>query len=416
MAHKHDEAGGGHSGGALVVGFFSDSLFVVPEPKPTREQCGACGLLTHCMTPKMSVQGQGRAGVMLVADGIDGAGDHSGQTWGGDTGRTLRGLVRRAGLDWDYDIWVTSALACRGAATGNRVRNCRPLLLKRITELQPTVIVLLGQYAMQAVVAESFQTESTGTIDEWIGLQIPSREPAAWLTPTYNPAHFDPRNKMRARFFEQQFLAALELRHKPLPEARDYNATVHIERDHRRAAALIRDITRSGVSTAFDYETNMLKPDNPERKIHTVSICVGGEWTLACPFTGDVVAALGEYLLSPGYKFASNQKFEDRWTRAVYGHPVNGLAWCTMNMAHVIDNRPGFTSIKTQSYIHLGWPMYDGHIHKFFAESTNPNDINGIAKIDTDQLLLYNGIDSALEYDVALIQMAILDHPLRHLI
>lgn len=399
------------------MGFFADSLFVIPEPKATREQCGACGLQPNCRTPKMQVQGQGASGVMLVADGIDGAGDHAGRTWGGDTGRMLREQVRHAGLDWDRDLWVTSALACRGESSGDRARYCRPLLLNRIKELQPTVIVLLGQYAMQSVVGESFNTEELGTIDEWVGLTIPSRNPGAWLASTYNPARFDNRNNMRRSFFEQHFATALELRHSGHPPAgRDYNADIHIERDHNRAAALIRDITASGAATAFDYETNMIKPDNPARKIHTVSICVAGQWTLACPFAGAVIPALGEYLRSPGYKFASNMKFEDRWTRAVYGHPVNGLAWCTMNMAHVIDNRKGFTSIKTQSYLLLGWPLYDGHIHQFFAESANPNDVNGIAKIDVDQLLHYNGIDSAVEFDVAIMQMEKLRHPLRELV
>lgn len=396
------------------MGFFSESLFVVPEPKHTRPQCGACGLLNGCISPKMAVQGQGRAGVMLVADAPDVAGDGLGVAWGGSTGTRLRELVRGAGLSWDADLWVTSALACCGKPSGDRARWCRPLLMERINELKPSVVILCGQYALQSVVGESYDTEELKTIQEWDGIRIPSRNPVAWLCPVQDPARLanSPGN-VREKFFEHNMRAALELRHSGPPTGhRDYNDQVSIVRDHRQAAKIIRGITARGCPTAFDYETNMLKPENPARKIYSISICENGERTIACPMVGDVVQAVAEYLAGPQPKFASNMKFEDRWTRAVFGFGVQGLAWDTMNMAHVIDNRPMFTSIKKQAYILTGWPLYDGHIHQFFDTGGTSNDLNDIHKIDIDQLLQYNGVDSAVEFDVAYMQMQILEHPL----
>lgn len=396
------------------MGFFDESLFQVAEPKPTREQCGACGLLKTCLTPKMEIQGEGRAGIMLVGNVPDIAGDGAGVVWGGDTGQRLRALVRACGLSWDRDLWVTSALACHGKANGDRARACRPLLMKRIQQLQPKMIILLGQYALQSVVGQAMDTEELGTIDEWNGFIMPMRDPLCWLAPTHDPATVKTKNGMREKFFEHHITTALQFAIEyDRPHAlRDYEQDVVLEYDHQAAAAYIRGITERGRPTAIDFETNMIKPDNPAGQIHTVSICEAGEWTLATPFVGDVVAAFGEYAKSPAIKIASNMKFEDRWTWAYYGHALAGLAWDTMAMAHVIDTRKGITSIKTQGFIHYGWPLYDGHIHKFFEEGENPNAVNGIAKINLGQLLLYNGVDSALEYDVALAQMALLQHPI----
>lgn len=394
--------------------FFSESLFIVPEPKATRPQCGACGLLQGCVSPKMAVQGAGAAGVMLVADAPDIAGDGIGVTWGGSTGAQLRELVRGAGLVWDRDLWVTSALACRGQANGDRARWCRPLLMERINQLQPSVIILMGQYALQSVVGESFATEELKTIDEWAGMAIPSRNPQAWLCPVQNPTRLanSPGN-IRQKFFEHHLRIALDHRHHGRPTGhRDYNADVHIVRDHKKAAAIIRAIIRRGAPTAFDYECNMLKPENPARKIYSISICDNGERTIACPMVGDVIQATIEYLQGPQPKFGSNIKFEDRWGRDVFGIDTNGWAWDTMNMAHIIDNRPMFSSIKKQAFLWTGWPLYDQHIHQFFDVGGTSNDLNHIHKIDIDQLLQYNGVDSAVEFDVAFLQMQHLQHPL----
>jgi uracil-DNA glycosylase family 4 len=400
------------------MGFFSDSLFVTEQPKPTREQCGACGLLGGCQSPKMPVQGNGERGVMVIGDVPDIAGDSSGRAWGGSTGQYLRELVRSIGWAWERDLWTTSALACLGSPSGDRARYCRPLLLNRIRELQPHTIILMGQYALQAVVGESFGSEELGMVSEWVNITFPSREPLAWITSLYNPAQLDTKNGMRKKFWEHNFIQALrdsekrasEGRHWPV--LRDYNTHVDVVRDPSEAASIIRDIVATSRASAFDYETDRLKPDHTESQIVSCSICTEGGYTIAFPWVGEAITAAGEYLRSPAPKAASNSKFEDRWTLAHFGHPVRNLAWCTMNSAHIIDYRPGYCSIKTQAYLYLGWPLYDKHIHQFFDTGAGPNEPNDIHKIDIDQLLRYNGIDSAVEYDVAVAQMRYLQHPL----
>jgi len=92
------------------------------------------------------------------------------------------------------------------------------------------------------------------------------------------------------------------------------------------------------------------------------------------------------------------------------GHRVRNWYWDTMLASHVMDNRPGITSIKFQSFVLLGQSSYDDHIKKFF-QSPKGEERNQIDLIDMDDLLLYNGLDSLLQYKVGIKQMELLGYP-----
>ncbi|NIS13859.1 MAG: hypothetical protein GWN12_18870 [Thermoplasmata archaeon] len=74
-----------------------------------------------------------------------------------------------------------------------------------------------------------------------------------------------------------------------------------------------------------------------------------------------------------------------------------------MQAAHILDNRRGITSIKFQAFVLLGIGEYNARVEQYL-ESETANSLNRIAEIDTRDLLLYNGLDSLLEYKVAEIQ------------
>jgi len=74
-----------------------------------------------------------------------------------------------------------------------------------------------------------------------------------------------------------------------------------------------------------------------------------------------------------------------------------------------LDQRPYITSIKFQSFVLLGNESYDDHITKYFRK-TDKNGLNAIHEIDLKELLIYNGLDSLLEYKVAIKQMKLLGY------
>ena len=86
------------------------------------------------------------------------------------------------------------------------------------------------------------------------------------------------------------------------------------------------------------------------------------------------------------------------------GVAVKGWLWCTMLAAHYLDNRPGITSIKFQGYIRLGIGEYNKWAEPFL-HAKRANDLNRITEAPVGDVLRYNGVDSWLEYTVAMEQM-----------
>jgi hypothetical protein len=107
-------------------------------------------------------------------------------------------------------------------------------------------------------------------------------------------------------------------------------------------------------------------------------------------------------LLSPVPKIGWNIKYEDRWFAAM-GVSVNNWAWDGMQAAHVLDHRPGITGLKFQAYVRLGQSSYGDRVHPML-EASSGNDPNRIRQVDLRELLLYNGLDSLLTYNVAVAQ------------
>jgi len=92
-------------------------------------------------------------------------------------------------------------------------------------------------------------------------------------------------------------------------------------------------------------------------------------------------------------KVAHNLKFEESWTRHRLGVHSAALHWCTMNTAHVIDDRPKFTRLKFQSYINFGAEDYGGDVGKYLKSKPGTH-FNRVEQADLEDLLLYNGLDS----------------------
>jgi len=74
-----------------------------------------------------------------------------------------------------------------------------------------------------------------------------------------------------------------------------------------------------------------------------------------------------------------------------------------MVAAHVLDNRKEICSLKFQAFVRLGQPDWDSHLKKFM-QVDGSNEKNRIKEIPLRSLLLYNGMDSLLEYKMWQIQ------------
>lgn len=397
-----------------MMGFFSPSTWESKDSRqPTIPRCGACGLHRQCLSPKMEHSGKGKRKILFIAEAPGQEEDRQGVQLVGKSGQLLRKVLRGLGMNLD-DGWKTNAVLCRppdNKMVTEYVQCCQATVLKTVKDLKPHVIVLLGKEALESLV-HPLWGKDLGSLRKWVGWTIPVAEYGAWVCPTYHPAYLpraeDPVLEM---MFEDHLETALSLEH----EARDFLTTsqlqnqVEVIQKERMIRARLRDLLKAKGRLAFDYETTGLKPDRDEQRIVTCSCCLEGEDTFAFPTSGDkVMRLLSRVLRRPDLaKVASNLKFEERWTQAKMGHGVANWHWDTMLAAHLLNNQPGITSVKFQAFVHLGIEDYSSHIHPYL-KADNANGLNRITELDQRDLLIYNGMDSLLEYMVMEKQLEVL--------
>lgn len=394
-----------------MAGFFSESELSSKKPLPVVSRCGQCGLFKDAKTPRMKPRGKGKKKILVLGESPGKNEDEKGRQFIGKAGRRLRESLDQVGIDFDRDCWVTNACCCRkveqkGSETVNTptdemIECCRPNVFKAIKEFDPNVLLLLGGSAIKSVLGH-FWKEEIGGVNRWSNYAIPWKKPNMWIVPTVHPSFVERvEHNQEGKEWERWFTSHLELakkkcKNKPKPNVTANNNDVQIVTNPKTAAKMVLKIPVQPI--AFDFETNCLKPDGEGPEIISCSICYG-KTTIAYPWQGDAIDATSKILKAEHQKIASNIKFEERWTRAVLKHPVTNWLIDTMITAHLLDNRSGVTSIKFQSFVRLGQEPYDHHIKPLLL-TTKTKRFNRIREIAIKNLLLYNGIDSKVEYHV----------------
>lgn len=397
-------------------GFFHKSK-VMAKKAPTSlvPKCGACGLFAACNSPKLTPEGDGKKRILLITEMPDSEEDSKGRYAVGKAGKYLELALQRVGIKLQRDCVITSALICHPKETlpnADQIDYCRPNVLKAIDTHKPEVIIPLGTAAVQSVLANVYKEDDIGGVMRWSGFVIPSQKLNAWICPTFSP-HFvireedkKSKNPVPAKLFHHHLAKAAKLQGRPWDPVPNYNAEIERIVNPADAAAAIVKLIRSGDPLAFDYETTCLKPEYEGAAIVSCSVS-NGERTIAYPWIGKAIEATELMIRSDNPKIACNLKFEERWTRWFFKRRVRNWAWDTMNAAHVLDNRPNTTSIKFQAFAHVGTEAYDEHIKPFLKAKRGKRTNQILQEIDLDQLLLYNGLDSLLEWHVAMRQAKI---------
>lgn len=394
-----------------MKGFFDASLLGGKAAISQIPACGACGLYKSCLSPKMPVTGKGGRKILIVGEAPGETEDERNKQFIGKAGQRLEREFRAVGIDMRKDCWLTNSIICwpgSGNPTPNpkQIEWCRPNLFNTLEELQPEIILCFGMTAVRSLLGRIWRKD-VGKIGRWVGYQIPNQKPNAWICPMYHPSYLERMNDpVMDLHFHRHLKKAVSLEGRPWEKLPEYEKQVQVLINPEEAAhKLKRFIAKRPTLIAFDYETNMLKPDSQEASIYTCAVS-DSETTLAYPWHGEAVQLTKQLLMDKTIgKVASNLKFEERWTQKEFGTGVKGWAWDTMQSAHILDNRKAnITGLKFQAYIYLGAESYDDHISPFL-EGKNSNKPNKIKQADLKQLLIYNGVDALLEVLLAPIQM-----------
>lgn len=376
-------------------------------------KCGQCGLFKTCKSPKMPPTGEGKKGIFIIAEAPGEEEDKQNKQLVGKAGQFARLSLMELGVNLDRDCWKTNALICRPpknrAPKNDEIDCCRPNMMKAFREYNPTVVLLFGDAAIRSFIGPLWR-ENTGPMSQWVGWKIPAQKHNVWIVPTYHPSYIkrcekEDNGPVLKLWFERHLESAVELskQGRPWESVPDYANEVQVVLNPNEAAAKIRRMMESKKPISVDYETNRLKPDNDDAEIICCSICFGGKETIGYPWVGDAIKATGEILKSSIPKIGANNKFEDRWTRKVFGHGVNNWQWDTMLSAHHLDSRSRITSVKFQAFVRLGFSPWDIHIKPFLTDA-NEKGVNRARSADLEDLIRYCAIDSLVEYKLALIQ------------
>lgn len=393
------------------------SLNLIQGSESLLPLCGKCQLYRSCNSPKMPPSGRGKRRVLIVGEFPSRSDDEEGEHLRDKAGNVLEDALEKMGVDLRKDCWITNALICRPKGSrlpsSKEIDYCRANLEKTIREREPQVIILMGKMAVESFLKNRFaDAMSKGGVQRWLGWVIPCRSPNAWVVPTWHPYFLlrKDNEKMRdvlQREWERHLKAAFNLQGRPweaIPNEKERCRCIY---DPQEAAGEIEKIIKAGKVAAWDLETTCLKPDGAETRIVTCSIS-NGDRTFAYPWQGEAIEATKRFILSDVPKVGAGIKFESRWTKAKLGIWPKNWVWDVQLAAHAIDNRQGATGLDFISFVLSGVPNYWRHLEPFMrSKGRGGNNQNKVGKreVDLGDLLLYNSLDSLVEWECAQIQM-----------
>lgn len=121
------------------------------------QSCQACGL---CQGRQHAVPGSGhrQARWMVVGEAPGEQEDKQGLPFVGPAGQLLDAMLAAMGLAREADVYIANVIKCRPPHNRNpepaEVAQCRPYLQRQIELVQPDLILALGRFAAQTLLAE----------------------------------------------------------------------------------------------------------------------------------------------------------------------------------------------------------------------------------------------------------------------
>lgn len=410
-----------------MEGFFTKKETTsVARPDGKSRSCYSCGLFKSCITKKMEPYGNFKKGIMNIGEAPGEVEDESGKPFQGKTGQLLQKVYRDLGVDLFEDCVNINAVLCRPTdRNGNNrapenyeIECCRQTVLRWIGEWKPKVIILLGNSAVYSLIGHRWKRD-LGGITKWRGWQIPDQDLGTWVCPTFHPSYVERaegkdvmtiwKEDLREAFrlLEESEYQGSKIMLHPFPKWKEPKI------DFIEDLSPLYDIKGE---VAVDYETTGIKPHAPGHRIICCGVADSADHAYVFPLPASRVdrLPLTDLLHNQNIgKIAQNMKYEHAWSLVKLRVEVRNWIWDTMIMAHILDNRPGVTSLKFQAYVQFGIVDYASAITPYLRskDSSNGNSINRIFELlskpgGMQMLLKYVGYDAIMEYRLAKQQQA----------
>jgi uracil-DNA glycosylase family 4 len=165
------------------------------ELKQAVSPCTACGL-HQTRTQTVFGVGDEDADWMLIGEAPGAEEDRLGDPFVGQAGKLLDNMLAAIGLSRQENVYIANVLKCRPPGNRNpepeEVAKCTPFLVRQIGLVRPRLIVAMGRFAAQTLLATDASIASLrGKVHQYQGLP---------LIVTYHPAYLlrNPPDKAKA--------------------------------------------------------------------------------------------------------------------------------------------------------------------------------------------------------------------------
>ena len=154
------------------------------ELKQAVPACTACGL-HKSRTQTVFGVGDENADWMLIGEAPGAEEDRLGDPFVGQAGKLLDNMLAAIGLKRGENVYIANVLKCRPPGNRNpepgEVEKCTPFLKRQIALIQPKLIIAMGRFAAQTLLASDATIASMrGRVFRYEGVP---------LIVTYHPAY-----------------------------------------------------------------------------------------------------------------------------------------------------------------------------------------------------------------------------------
>lgn len=388
----------------------------IPIHAAKQLQCTVCPLKkAGAYNPDMPAWGSTNPLVYFIGEAPSEMEDRENRPFIGPSGEVLSSCIPNAFKDkYRLNNTVRSRPPANRVPTALEQACCRASIIKDIKETKPNIIVAVGTTALNWLF-EDEKLERAPEIAKWRGRFFPVNLDGyvCWGYCIYHPSYIlcNRRTSKQGVEYKSEHDWLFEVDMKQIfaqvssPAPTYISPTTYMTgilyseglKSNRELDKILNWIEKANSLpiTAFDYETNDLRPYKPDSRILTLSIGTD-QWCVAFPVAYKnawtpqqkeiLDQAILSYLTNGKPKIAHSTKFELEWSAFFYGQDIlKQQDWQdTQGIAYVLDERRGTHNLDILIRTYFG----------FWLKSISNLDRTRMESYPLEKILPYNALDT----------------------